>query len=180
MKNLKKFYKAINRQFDYGGEKYAQTKEKEATDVLFDDFGKNWLFGTLAKYVKRYKNVAREKDLLKIACYCFIIWLKRGFHYGKYGTSEIINTTVEAKSEYYPTFRDKTKEFVAHYMKEPIASNYLDIIYGYLLLFSQKKFQDIEEVELLNIFALCFIIWNEDIEDKGTDEDVYNEKRKKK
>ncbi len=179
MKNLEKFYELINSQFTYGGKKYAQTKEKEATDVLFDDFGKNWLFGTLAKYVKRYKNLGREKDLLKIACYSFIIWLKRGFHYGKYGTTEVINTTVKFKSEYFPTFQEKTLEFVIHYLEEPIAHNYLDIINGYLRLFSQKKFQDIEEVELLNIFALCFIIWNEDIKNKGTDEDVYNERRKK-
>ena len=77
---LDNLFEKVARQFQYGGQKYAQTSEKEATDVLFDDFGKNWLFGTLAKYVKRYQNLARERDLLKIACYCFIIWLKRGFH----------------------------------------------------------------------------------------------------
>lgn len=180
MKNLNKFYELINRQFSYGGTKYAQTKKKEATDVLFDDFGKNWLFGTLAKYVKRYKNVAREKDLLKIACYCFIIWLKRGFHLFGMGTIEIINTTVKAKSESYPIFQAKTKEFIEHYLKQPKAENYLDIIYGQLKRFGEITFQSIKEDSLLDIFALCFIIWNNEIKNKGTDEDVYNEKRKKK
>ena len=179
MDNLNKFYELINSQFTYGGQKYAQTKEKEATDVLFDDFGKNWLFGTLAKYVKRYKNIAREKDLLKIACYSFIIWLKRGFHYGEYGTNEIINTTVKAKTEYYPTFQEKTREFIIHYLEQPYANNYLDIIYGQLKIFSEIDFQNINASELYNIFALCFIIWNNDIKNKGTDEDVYNERRKK-
>ena len=180
MKELEQFFEAIKRQFTYGGEKYAHSKVKESTDVLFDTFGKNWLFGTLAKYTFRYRNKARERDLLKIACYCFIIWLKRGFHLFKTGINyEPVNTTVEIKSKYFYTFQEKAKEFVIHYLEEPIANNLLDIVYGYLKLFAQKKFQEIEEVELLNIFALCFIIWKTDVKNKGKDEDVYNEGRNK-
>ncbi len=32
------------------------------------------------KYMFRYKNFHREKDLLKVATYCFILWLKTGGH----------------------------------------------------------------------------------------------------
>jgi hypothetical protein len=32
------------------------------------------------KYLGRYKNFRREKDLLKIATYMYIAWLKEGYH----------------------------------------------------------------------------------------------------
>ena len=35
--------------------------------------------GTMAKYIFRFRNLKREKDILKIACYCYILWLKMGF-----------------------------------------------------------------------------------------------------
>jgi hypothetical protein len=34
----------------------------------------------MTKYIFRFKNFHREKDLLKIATYCFILWLKMGAH----------------------------------------------------------------------------------------------------
>jgi len=170
MKNREQFFGLIKRQFVYGGEKYAQTKEKEATDVLFDDFGKNWLFGTIAKYVKRYSNLARERDLLKIACYMFILWLKRGFHLEQEGTSQIINTTVETKSKYFETFIDKVK-----INRNYDSTNPMGRIYNLLNRFANKSFQQIKEWELLEIFEMAYIIWNKDIKEKGGDEDVYNE-----
>jgi len=63
------FVELISNQFTYGGQKYAATTTKEATDILVDDFGYRWLLGTVAKYTKRFANLARERDLLKIACY---------------------------------------------------------------------------------------------------------------
>ena len=40
----------------------------------------DWVLGTIVKYVFRFKNFGREKDLFKIATYCYILWLKCGFH----------------------------------------------------------------------------------------------------
>ena len=77
----KTFIDLVQDQFTYGGVKYASTNAgKEATDELVEDFGWNWLIGTQGKYVKRYRNQTLEKDLLKIGCYQFINWLKRGYH----------------------------------------------------------------------------------------------------
>jgi len=59
----------VKDQFVYGGKKYALGKKRESTDLLFDDFGANWLYGTIAKYCFRFQNLQRERDLLKIACY---------------------------------------------------------------------------------------------------------------
>ena len=74
---MNKFIELVRDQFTYGGKKYALSQERESTDVLFDRHGKNWLIGTIDKYTFRYQNLARERDLLKIACYMYILWLKR-------------------------------------------------------------------------------------------------------
>jgi len=178
IKNLIFFLNLIRSQFEYGGQKYAYSKEKESTDCLFDDFGKNWLFGTLAKYCKRYSNLARERDLLKIACYCFILWLKRGFHIDRQGTKEIINTTVETKTKYFQTFIDRVGDYMGDYTEPPTSADILDIVYLMLKGFADTEFRWIYEKELLEIFALCYFQWNKDIKNKGKDQDVYNEKKK--
>jgi hypothetical protein len=70
----------IRRQFEEGGIKYALGGGKEITDWVCEVAGWEWMLGTMAKYIGRFKNYHREKDLLKIATYCYILWLKMGFH----------------------------------------------------------------------------------------------------
>lgn len=78
--NWKKFAELIENQFKEGGSKYALSDDKEITDWVCEIAGTDWVLGTMAKYIGRYKNYGREKDLLKIATYCYILWLKHGFH----------------------------------------------------------------------------------------------------
>ncbi len=84
--NWKKFADLIENQFLHGGDKYVLEgqEDKEASDWVCElvpgKTGVDWILGTMAKYVARYKNFEREKDLLKIATYCYIIWLKKGHH----------------------------------------------------------------------------------------------------
>ena len=187
MENMNKFFEAIERQFQYGGKKYAQTETKESTDILFDDFGKNWLYGTIAKYVKRYSNVAREKDLLKIACYMFILWLKRGFHIDKDRIAPI-NTTVDIKSKYFPLFKERIlvaekryNKVHEGYLKElTTTTTRLTQIYNILERFATDKFEEIKEYNLEKIFIIAYKIWNSDIKNKGKDEDIYNKSDRKK
>ncbi len=81
-----KFAKLISEQFEFGGDKYALQgfDDREATDVISSVFGGksefDWVLGTMMKYIFRFKNFEREKDLLKIATYCYILWLKQGNH----------------------------------------------------------------------------------------------------
>ena len=180
LKHSVKWFEEIKGQFMYGGKKYAQTETKEATDCLFDDFGKNWLFGTLAKYTKRYSNLARERDLLKIACYCFILWLKRGFHLESIGTKETINTTVEVKAKYFPIFNQKVFNFMGDFNPSEMY-NPLERVYFLLKLFATRSFRKIKEHELFEIFALCYYVWERDIPDekKGLDQDLANPADKK-
>ena len=84
--NFQKFADLIGNQFKHGGDKYKLPgfEDREATDVISAVFGGkteyDWILGTMMKYLFRFKNFNREKDLLKIATYCFILWLKMGGH----------------------------------------------------------------------------------------------------
>ncbi|MAG50685.1 hypothetical protein CL621_03570 [archaeon] len=83
-KHFPSFIDLIKNQFWHGGDKYKLNDEKEFTDQVCETFpgdtGVDWILGTAMKYLGRYKNFGREKDLLKIATYCYILWLKAGFH----------------------------------------------------------------------------------------------------
>jgi len=52
-------------------------------EIVPGETGVDWVLGTMAKYIGRFINFKREKDLLKIATYCYIVWLKMGFHLNK-------------------------------------------------------------------------------------------------
>ena len=78
--SFEKFTELVKNQFEFGGVKYAHSDAREATDIISETFGLGWVLGTVLKYLLRFRNLRREKDLLKIACYMFIIWLKCGFH----------------------------------------------------------------------------------------------------
>lgn len=84
--NWEVFSKLISEQFEHGGDKYKLQgfEDREATDVISSVFGGatefDWILGTMMKYMFRFKNFHREKDLLKIATYCYILWLKMGCH----------------------------------------------------------------------------------------------------
>jgi len=84
--NFDKFANLISDQFNHGGAKYKLLgfDDREATDVISSVFGGesqfDWILGTMMKYLFRFKNFQREKDLLKIATYCYILWLKQGNH----------------------------------------------------------------------------------------------------
>lgn len=85
-KYFKFFSDMISNQFIHGGDKYKLSgfDDREATDIISAVFGGetqcDWVLGTIMKYVFRFKNFGREKDLLKLATYCYILWLKKGFH----------------------------------------------------------------------------------------------------
>ena len=72
------FINLVQDQFQYGGTKYANSAQKEVTDVLVETYGIGGLYWTIDKYVYRFKNLGRERDLLKIATYMYILWLKYG------------------------------------------------------------------------------------------------------
>lgn len=84
--NWPKFVKLMGSLILHGGDKYALPgfEDMEATDVISRVYGGetefDWILGTMNKYLFRFKNFNREKDLLKVATYCYILWLKQGNH----------------------------------------------------------------------------------------------------
>ena len=157
---LKVFTELIKDQIIYGGKKYALNDKKESTDVLFEKHGKNWLFGTMDKYCFRYKNLIREEDLLKIAAYSYVLWLKRGFHVQKQGINDIIDTNVQIKENYFNDFINLIIEYFK--INESKFSQIVDKISltsAILELFSKSEWKDVEENLLIHIFCLVFYEW---------------------
>jgi len=151
----KTFIDLVQDQFQFGGIKYASKNSgKEATDELVEDFGWNWLIGTQGKYVKRYRNQVLEKDLLKIGCYQFINWLKRGYHLSPLGTAEMMCTTVTTKSEYFPKFIERLQTVQPTSLKAS-REYILQEIYTRLL----DLRINISEQHFLVICSLCSQLW---------------------
>ncbi len=189
------FKKLVTDQFSYGGQKYAHSGEREATDVLFDRYGFKWLIGTIDKYTFRFLTCKREKDLLKIACYMFIVWLKRGFFVMPQGVNDpAIDTTVKTKSREFPNFLAKVELSLpgfAEYFetKGSYAEKNTDVgvfqamteeernlplhsdedirqhISGILEGFARNEWKDVTEHRLIVVFVFCAIIWERNYKD---------------
>jgi len=163
------FVNLVKNQFIYGGIKYAYNSEKEATDQLVDDFGKNYILGVCGKYCLRYKNLNRERDLLKIACYMYILYLKRGFHLNMGGTRFILNTDKKTKEKYFNTFIQDIQKYEFYNIAE-----YISNAYEILSKLAKESWQKITLQDLSEIFFSCYFEWHFNIIVKGKDEDINN------
>jgi hypothetical protein len=157
-----KFFFLIADQFTYGGKKYAlaTSDTRESTDMLFDKHGKNWLIGTMDKYTYRYSNLARERDLLKIACYCYIMWLKRGYHITPKGIiAPPIDTNVKMKEENFNKYADLAyKDFMENQMTylDKITFNNISGEFG---RWSNKKWEEITSEDLITVLNTTYVEW---------------------
>jgi len=72
------FIKACESQWKCGGKRYALTENKEATDLVCEVAGNQWIAGNLVKYTMELINTTPkpEVNFFKIAVYAFIWWLK--------------------------------------------------------------------------------------------------------
>ena len=181
MENFNKFIELIKDQFTYGGKKYAHSKSKEVTDILIDSYGINWLLGTIDKYTYRYKNLARERDLLKIATYQFLIWLKRGFHNFDGGSPTLINTNINIKKEFFPKFVKEIEQLLTYEEIKKILfdvsqKNYITKISETLKAWANiNSFTEIPQISVLCLFILAFKEWEENYSHiAGKDKDTYN------
>jgi len=190
--SLDKFLDLVRNQFEYGGKKYALSgdNQKESTDVLFDKYGKNWLIGTIDKYTFRFKNLARERDLLKIATYMYILWLKRGFFVLSQGINDPpIDTNLKIKSEYFDLFNKRVLERIDIFndlttrkSKFSLDENgvlCLNSISSYLGEMANKQWKDISEYNLIIIFYYTYYVWDKKfLATAGSDTDTNNEDKK--
>lgn len=178
---MKKFNELVADQFRYGGVKYALSDERESTDVLFERYGQNWLFGTMDKYCFRFRNLARERDLLKIACYAYILWLKKGFHVDIKGLSvDALDTNVQMKADNFDKFVDVITDGANKIEIRKIKIKYtLDQVSAILKEWAKKKWSDISLEEIVLIYLLCYYVWREKYENvEQHDTDTYLESKK--
>lgn len=173
------FFNLVKDQFAYGGKKYAKSSKKEATDILFERHTHRWLVGTIDKYTFRYANLARERDLLKIATYMYILFLKRGFHVNSKGLGRVISTTVEIKNKNFNKFIScyeevKTRDFSK--------VSRIKFVSDTMRKWSRKSFLSINRTEVMNVFVACFYEWVEkysNVAEQNRDRDTWNEISKK-
>ena len=172
---MEKFIELIKDQFTYGGTKYAHNEEKESTDILFDIYGKNWMLGTMAKYCFRYKNLKRERDLLKIGCYVYMLWLKRGYHIMKSGINDpAIDTTVDMKTENYELFIERYKNREPDNLRYLWATLNMNIVAETLEKFARDEWVNILERKLFIIFTKIYDEWKENYSEvQEHDKDTY-------
>lgn len=165
---LEIFNGLVRDQYSYGGQKYAleNKKSRESTDDLFDDFGQGWLFGTMAKYVKRYRNLKRERDPLKIACYAYLVWLKKGFHVMPSGLKvDVLDTHVEQKEAYFEPFLSNINHILANHVlyfpNQSEVSELLDRCYQDLVHWTKNKWGQIGAVSIYLLYYKMFLVWKE-------------------
>lgn len=163
---MKNFNEFVRDQFVYGGKKYALSQERESTDVLFERYGQNWLFGTMDKYCFRFRNLERERDLLKIACYAYILWLKKGFHVDLKGLStDALDTNVDMKAQNFDRFLIIVTDGGNNIQIRQVKIKYkLDQVSAMLKEWGKKKWSDITQEEIVLIYLLCYYVWREKYE----------------
>ena len=170
--NLTEFTNLIKDQFQYGGKKYGLTSTRESTDELFDKHGKNWLIGTIDKYCYRYTNLKRERDLLKISTYMYILWLKRGFHIDNKRVIPI-DTNIKTKNEFFDTFINSFKTHIKYCVMLE-SNNSIKNISQELGRLSMREWKKIGEYDIFLILYLSYTIWNNNYAGiKKHDKDTY-------
>ncbi len=178
LQSLEKFHNLVRAQFEYGGKKYALDESRESTDILFEQYGKNWLFGTMDKYTYRYKNLARERDLLKIATYCYILWLKRGFFFKPTGLVDVLDTTVKVKTEQFPNFLNEVNAYLVSPMGERLglSRDKMHSVSSKLKTWGKERWEMIDASSVYIVYLLLFLAWQEKYENvESHDEDINNE-----
>jgi len=174
---LEEFFSLVASQLLYGGKKYALkgAKSRESTDELFDIHGMTWLFGTIHKYCFRFSNLKRERDLLKIATYAYLVWLKRGFFCKASGVSEGLDTSLAIKEMFFPTFQSLVTDFSKHFS---VKGEPIQVIANLMSMWSNGMWSDISEEAIFTVFLLSYSVWEAEGW-KGEDQDINNEEKSK-
>lgn len=160
---MEKWNLLIEAQFNFGGKKYANVNgnpTRETTDELTDDFGWKGILWTLGKYCARFQNLGQEKELLKLGCYQYIIWLKRGFHLTASGADKIIDTNVEIKRKHFSYFISTFEAWWSEQENKQYYKN-IQLAYDQFKIWSDNEWQEISEEEIFGVFAIVYSIWED-------------------
>lgn len=186
-KKLQIYFDLIENQFMYGGKKYmTDSSTAEATDILCDKHGYNGLFWVMNKYIIRFRNLKLEKDLLKIGCFCYILWLKRGFHILPTGIdSPILPTPLQIKKYNFSKFKTFIEFSNNHLLsvtseindKNILDDSYLDYAEKHIVSWSQNnKWNLVFQEDIDSVFINVFHVWQRNFAGLNThNEDIGKE-----
>jgi len=116
----------------------------------------------------RWNNLKREKDLLKIAAYQYILWLKRGFHIQDRGVNDSVDTNLKTKEENFNKFIELVTNYYNQYKSElrslpniysPPDTARLKVISDILGTWSHSDWSFVKETHIAQIFCLAFEEW---------------------
>lgn len=180
---LEDFFGYVADQFMYGGKKYSSSTKKEATDILFDIYGKNWLLGTINKYTYRYSNLKRSRDLFKIGTYMYLIWLKRGYFIMESGVQTPIDTNIEIKEHYFPKFKKEVIDHLESFEDNSYSEcGRMEVVSKKLTEMAKSEyFTTITDYSIKDIFCYIFLEWKDNFsQEKNQDTDTWNEEKERK
>lgn len=188
---MEKFHELVKDQFIYGGKKYNITEKtgREGTDELVDDFGIGWLFGTMGKYVKRYANFPRERDLLKMGCYCYLLWIKKGYFLKIQGFQvDMVDTNIELKESFFGDFKEEANTYITDLLENDLIRvssvsrpAYMSLIYQKYKDWNREGWANIKRGEIFWVYAYIYIVWKEEFGNiEKHDTDTKNEEETKK
>lgn len=142
---------------------YKNLTSKDSTDELFEIYKSNWLYGSCHKSVLNFLTFHKETFLLEIATNCYLIWLKRGFHYSVTGLSTLANTSTDIRIQHYSEFISIIENYYGKnefYLNNLNSSDAITKIGNMFKCFSYNGWDDITEDKLLHIYCLAYIVWN--------------------
>jgi len=100
-----------------------------------------------------------KKDLIQIAVYMYILWLKRGFHLIRQGAKSEQNITPEIKSLCFSDFKFAVSQFADKIVSHrPLRDSY--IVLKYMI---HKPFNEIYEVEIVEVFTHIYYAWENNL-----------------
>lgn len=161
--SLESFNNLTEKELVHGAEVYKFSANRESTDELFDVFGSIWLFGNCNSYVLNFVNTQEEKQLFNISYFCFIIWLKRGFHLSATGLIKPVDTSLELKKQNYQDFIIMVCNYYEKnefYFNNLLEVDALSKISNLFKCFSYNNWEDVTEEKLIHIYCLSYVIWN--------------------
>lgn len=80
-RRAREFFNLVEKELVTGGDKYALSPGKEATDLICEVLpgrtGVDPIMSNILKYIFRFVNEERESDIVKMGAYLSIVWSKK-------------------------------------------------------------------------------------------------------
>ena len=160
LNSIEEYFDLVEREFDcYNLNHQSHDDGIELIDTLLKEYGNQWLAGTMGKHYFDYVKTKNKNNLIKICAYCYLVWLKRGFHIQSTGLCNITNINIKIKYKYFNDFCNTIYQSLLKYNKMNTNFN-IEYVYYILREIEYSKFENIKEKQIFLIFRNCFNTWH--------------------